>query len=299
VLAKFVRKIRRADPDVIHAWNFDMLLAARVAAVGRRKLKIVFSLQDTTPWMVRPHLMSVQRWVYRGTDLFFVTSQGFERLFLRKFGLISEKKPVVFVPNVPLERQFRDFIPRDADESLVVGYVGLLRAEEGLRALVDAAAEAQGAGVDVRVLFAGKGLLEEVVGEAASRFSFVEYLGPYRHDDDIREIYQKVDLLYGVYDRSYDKEIHLAYRFCEAVNCRKPIIVAEGTHMCAETQRYGVGLCVPLGDVVRLAEELVTLYKSRERRVEIAENCEMARREFVFEHYEERICHAYQELWEV
>jgi glycosyltransferase involved in cell wall biosynthesis len=298
VLAKFVRKIRRIKPDVIHAWNFDMLLAARVAAVGRRKVKIVFSLQDTTPWMVRPQLMSVQRWTYQGTDLFFVTSQGFESQFLRKFGLISDKKPVVFVPNVPLEEQFHDFIPRDSDESLVVGYVGLLRAEEGLRSLVDAAAEAQRAGVDVRVLFAGKGPMEDYVEEAAGNQVFVEYLGPYRHDEEIREIYRKVDILYGVYDQSYDKKIHLAYRFCEAVNCRMPIIVAEDTHMCEEAQCYGVGLCVPLGDVDRLAEELVKLSRSKEQRSEFARNCEKARSEFVFERYEERICRAYAELVE-
>lgn len=298
VLMKFVKKIRAINPDVIHAWNFDMLLAARVATLGRKGNKVVFSLQDTTQWMVAMKFRNIQRWAYRGTNLLFVTSQGFEDQFLRKFCLIGDKDPVVFVPNVPLDGQFRDFVPRTASESLTIGYIGLLRGEEGLRGLVDAASKAREEGVDVRVLFAGKGPLEDYVKDAAERYAFVDFLGPYRHDQEIREIYGKVDLLYGVYDRSYDKQIHLAYRFCEAVNCRMPIIVAEGTHMGEEVQRYGVGLCVPLGDVGRLAEELAKLCKSKERRAEIARNCEKARREFVFEHYEEWICRAYADLLE-
>ena len=140
--------------------------------------------------------------------------------------------------------------------------------------------------------------MEDFVKDASKACSFVDYLGPYRHDEEIREIYGKVDLLYGVYDQSYDKQIHLAYRFCEAVNCRMPIIVAEGTHMCEEAGRYGVGVSVGLGDVKDLTEKLAKLCRSKERRSEIARNCEEARSEFVFEHFEERICRAYADLLE-
>lgn len=298
VLGMFVRRLRAMKPDVIQASNFDMLLAARIATLGRPRTKIVFILQDTTPWMVQARFRWFQRCLYRATDLIFVSSLGFRDQFLQKFRLVEASKPVLFVPNVTLDERFRDFVPRDAEESLTIGCVGLLRGEEGLRALVDAAARARKAGADVRVLFAGKGPMESYVKHCQKNLKFVNYLGSYRHEEEIREIYGKVDLLYGVYDRSYDKKIHLAYRFCEAVNCRMPIIVAEGTHMCAEAQRYGVGLCVPLGDVGRLAEELVKLCESKETRAKIAENCDKARSEFVFEHYEERICQAYQELWE-
>lgn len=275
----------------------DTAAAARIATLGRPETKIVFILQDTAPWMLRRRYRRIQQCLYRATDLIFVSSLGFKDQLLCKFGLVESGKPIVFVPNVTFDSQFRNFAPRAAGDSLTVGYVGLLRGKEGLEALVEAVAKARQKGADIRVLFAGKGPSEDFVKEVAERFEFAEYLGPYRHNEEIREIYGKVDVLYGVYDRSYDKKIHLAYRFCEAVNCRMPIIVAEDTHMCEEAQRYGVGFCVPLGDVDRLAEELVKLCKSREMRSEFARNCERARSEFVFEHYEERICRAYDELW--
>ena len=296
VLIKFVRKIRKLKPDVIQALSFDMLLAARISTIARNGSKIVFNLQDTQPWMVKPSLWWIQRWVYRGTDLFLVTSQGFISGYLRRFSLIDRVKPVVFVPNVPHDRQFGDFVPRAAGDVLTVGYVGLLRSEEGLLTLIRAASKARETGADVRLLFAGMGPMADLVDDAAERYQFVDSLGPYQYDQEICEIYGKVDVLYGVYDRSYDKKIHLAYRFCEAINCRIPILVGEGTHMCEEVKRLKVGLCVALGNEDELAEKLVGLYRSKEMRADIARNCEIARSKFVFEYYEEQINCAFDAL---
>lgn len=297
VMTKFIRRIWTLKPDVIQALSFDMLLAARISTTAGFRPKIVFNLQDTQPWMVRRSLWWIQRWVYRGTDLFLVTSQGFISEYLRKFNLIGHVKPVVFVPNVPNERQFGDFVPRAASEVLTVGYVGLLRGEEGLRTLIRAVSKARETGADVRLLFAGMGPMKDLADYAAERYQFVDSLGPYQYDQEICEIYGKVDILYGIYDRSYDKKIHLAYRFCEAINCRIPIIVGEGTHMCEEVKRLKVGLCVALGDEDGLAEKLVVLCRSKERRANIARNCEIVRSKFVYEYYEERINCAFDVLF--
>lgn len=295
----FVKIIRALKPDVIHTWNLEMLLAARIAARSLKHTKVVLTLQDTTEWMLSPIFKVVQRWAYRGADLVFVTSQGFETHFLRRFHLIPDDQEVVFVPNVPPSTQFARFEPRTSGNALTVGYIGNFRGEEGLRTLVEAAKLARAGGANIQVLFAGTGIARGLVEKLAQENAFVDYLGPYRHDNQILDIYGKVDLIYAVYDQSYDKKIHLAYRLCEAVNCRLPIIVAKGTHMAEVVERHGIGVSVEVGDVEGLARELEMLYQSREKRIQIALNCEKARPQFVFEYYQEQICRAYEGLWSV
>ncbi len=295
VLCLFARKIRKLRPDVVQAWNFDMLIAGIFGCLGRKSSKLVFSLQDTSPWMVTAWGKILQRWAYKRVNLIFVTSQGFHHAFLTRFHLVDENQAVVFLPNVPRAETFRDFVPNQVTRSLTVGHIGLLRGEEGMKTLLGGVEKARESGADVRILFAGKGPAECLAKEAAATHDFVEYRGPYRHNEEILSLYASVDALYGIYDRSYDKEIHLAYRFCEAVNCRIPIIVAAGTHMAAEVERLGVGVAVPLGDANALARELTRLCEP-EVRMSIAARCEEAREQFTFEFFEAAMSEAYQGL---
>jgi glycosyltransferase involved in cell wall biosynthesis len=275
-----------------------MLLAARMAARRLRGTRVVFTLQDTRGWMLSPAVKALQRWAYRGADRIFVTSQGFESGFLRRFDLLADGREVVFVPNVPPAGLFADLEPRASGRGLTVGCVGFLRGREGIEMLYQAARRARDAGADVRLLFAGKGSERDMVEELAEDGGFVDYAGPYRYERDIRGIYAQVDALYAIYDWSYDKQIHLAYRLCEAVNCRLPVIVAEGTHMAEVVRRHDVGVSVRLGDVEGLAQALAALSASPARRREIAANCRRVRPRFTFEYYEERIMEAYDTLWD-
>lgn len=297
VLAKLARRIKAAKPHVVHAWNFDMLLAARAGTVGMREARIVFTLQDTTGWMVSPLWRPIQRWAYAGADVVFVTSQGFEHEFLRKFQLIESGKRVEFVPNVPTAQEFANFKPRSVGPELNVGCIGLLRGREGLETLVEATRFARDRGAKVSLLFAGKGPEQSFVERMAQQYPFVAFLGPYSHDRDIRDIYARVDVLYAIYDRSYDKRIHLAYRLCEAINCGLPIIVARDTHMEEVVRAYDVGVAAEIGNVEELTARLVELWSSSDMRRRFTENCEKARPEFVFEKYEGAIREAYDRLW--
>jgi glycosyltransferase involved in cell wall biosynthesis len=288
--------IKVLRPDVIHAWNFEMALAARLATIRLKNTKIVFSLQDTTEWMQPPLVKAIQRWVYRGVEQIFVTSLGFETQFLRRFRLIEDEQAVAYVPNVPPSAQFAHFEPRISGPELTVGYIGTFRGEKGIRTLVEAAALARDNGANVRVLFAGKGIAGEIIERFAEESKFVDYLGPYHHEQ-ISNIYNQVDIIYALYDQSYDKKIHLAYRLCEAVNCRLPIIVAKGSHMADIVERHNIGVVVDIGDVKGLARELKCLHQSQEKRNRISQNCEKILSQFVFEHYQWEIYRTYEELW--
>lgn len=289
----FARGIRQRAPQIVHAWNFEMLLAAVLAKRRLPELAIVYTLQDTTPWMVRPATFAFQRWAHRHVDAWFVTSRGFETGLLRPYRLVDEEVAVSYVPNSPPAHLFADFAPRLPQEEMVIGCIGTLRGEEGLRTLVEAVARARHAGENIRVLFAGSGISQSLVEQFAREHAFVEYFGPYQYERDILNIYARIDVFYAVYDRSHDKRIHLAYRLCEAVCCGLPIIVAEGTHMAKVAEGHGVGGAVPIGDVGLLKKQLITWSRDPAQRRAIMQNASSAQPSFTFNSYAETIKDAY------
>lgn len=298
IIFLFSRKVKKIDPEIIHAWNLDMLIIAWLAAVtARKKIKIIYSLQDTTEYMLKGLMVTLQKKIYRKVDYFFVTSQQFESHFLRKFKLISPQQKVVFVPNVPLAAQYNDFVPRQVGFGLTIGYFGFFRGRKALDVLIQTVQRLRNDGKEVQVHFAGIGKEVSYVETLALENDFVRFSGPFQ-PEDIGRLYSQVDIIYAVYDESYDKKIHLAYRLCESINCGLPIIVAKETYMSHIVEKYDVGISVTFGHVEELYKKLSEFAEQESRRLEITANCTRAVQDFVFEKYHDRILAAYQELSE-
>lgn len=292
----FAKRIRQCSPDIVHAWNFEMLLAALWAKRRMPELQIVFTLQDTTQWMVSRVFHPLQRWAYKNVDLFFVTSRGFEEGLLRKFHLIPPSRMISFVPNAPPASFFLNLEPCVPRKQLVIGCVGTLRGKEGLSTLVQAVGRVRLRGEDVKIIFAGSGIEQALVEKFSEEHEYVEYLGSYDYEKEILGIYSQIDVFYAIYDCSYDKTIHLAYRYCEAVSCRRPIVVASNTHMAKMVKTHQVGESVTVGNVQELEDVLFRLVSSPERCAELSSNCVNAIPECVFETYEDAILEGYSAL---
>jgi glycosyltransferase involved in cell wall biosynthesis len=291
----FVRKILQIKPDVIHAWNLEMLITARLAKHFLPRTRIIFTLQDTTEWMLRPLVQRVQRWAYKDIDILMVTSPGFESQFLRRFSLIPSSREVVFIPNAPLQRTFKGFQCRAPTNELVVGYIGAFKGGVGITSLVQAACIARESGANVKVLFAGIGLDRPLVEAYSEQFDFVTYLGPYRHEQ-ISDIYRRVDVLYGVYNQTFDKQIHMPYRLSEGICFGLPLIVAEKTLVSEIVEDAGIGLSVRLGDTQQLADALIHLCRHPENRSRMRENCALVRKRHTFESYTDSILTVYSRV---
>jgi glycosyltransferase involved in cell wall biosynthesis len=286
------RVVLRSRPDVIHAWNFDMFLCAVVASIlSLRRIRVMAMLQDTSEWMLKWWAKPVQKVMYALVDEIFVTSQGFTDCMLRKFGLVDPGRLVRYLPNVPSENRFSCFEPKIWSGSLTVGYIGMIRGKEGVDTLVEAVDIARQRGCCVRALFAGRGILSPHAEELSRRTEAVDFAGVYDHSE-IEKIYAQVDVIYGMYDRSYDKKIHLAYRFCEAMNCGIPIVCAEGSYMGKLVAEDRTGFAVPLGDATALADLFCSLFNKPEllQRASLAMSAH--REEYRFESYQEMVIDA-------
>ncbi|MBT3191566.1 MAG: glycosyltransferase [Verrucomicrobia bacterium] len=292
----FSRQAVRLKPDIIHAWNLEMLIAARLAQVFLPRAKLGYTLQDTAAWMMTGPMIALQRRLYRRVALTFVTSRGFESEFLRKFGLVPEEANIVHIPNAPTRESFIGFSARAHVRSMTIGYIGAFKGALGIETLVAAAREARIRGAEIGVLFAGIGLERLRVERLAAETDFVSYAGEFKHND-IPALYGQVDALYAVYDNSYDKQIHLACRFCEGICFGIPVIVGEETHMAELTRTLGVGASVQLGNVSALTDLLVEWSVTPGLRRTMVEQCAAARGDYTFESYASRINDAYARLW--
>ena len=239
-----------------------MLICATLASLlSFRRIKVIAVLQDTSGWMLKRWAIPLQRLIYGLSEEVIVTSEGFADQLLRKFNVIESGREIHYLPNVPSVEVFAGFSPRAWSGTLTVGVIGMIRGDSGLRTLVEAVRLAREDGCDVRILFAGKCLNQQFLDEMVKANSFVEYIGPYDHAD-IKNIYQKIDVIYGIYDQSYDKTINLSYRFCEAMVCGIPIICSSDSHMGKLAKEEKTGFVLPLGDAEAMIELLVRIHRN-------------------------------------
>ena len=230
-------------PDVVHAVNFDMLLGGWLLSVGRPHRTLVYDLLDTQESLRRWPIVLLQAECMRRVDRIYTTSPQFVSGFLRPLRLIRPGDHPVVIPNAPWAATF-DGITSRRHGSFVVGYIGSFRSDPAITWLCEAVADVRRSGLDVDLLFAGTGDARPLVEEMARRYPFVHHEGAYDYATEIRSLYERVDLVFAVYDVSWDKRTHLACRLSDAIAAGRPIVAAAGTYMGELVNEHQLGYVV-------------------------------------------------------
>ncbi|MFH1897593.1 MAG: hypothetical protein ABH886_05060 [Candidatus Desantisbacteria bacterium] len=298
---KFLRSVGnfvfQQKPEIIHAVHLDMLIIAYVVRLLLGgKLKIVYDIEDTTEFMIAVPMRKLQRFLCKRVDLIFVTSMRYLTHFLIKFKILDDDYKVMYVPNCPHRKQFSK-LRKENHSGFVLGYFGAYREENILQNIITSISLLRKEDYDIKILFAGSGKAQFLVEQFASRYEWVENYGPYDYWDDIVGLYGRVDLILAMYDpREYNKKIHMACRFSEAVVSGLPLLVSKETYMAELVEQYNLGwsvngfnekeLYLTLRDIVISCN---TMYKSIFNAKEIY-------KEHCFESYEEDILRRYNAL---
>jgi glycosyltransferase involved in cell wall biosynthesis len=278
------RILQELRPFVVQSSAVDFLLVAMltVDAPGG----FVFCLQDTRDWMRWWWSRPLMRSILKRTCMVTVTSPRFESQFLRRYRLISNDHAVMCLPNTVSSSLFSAYRRREVTSELVIGYIGTFRGADAIRALVGGIAEARQAGVTVSGLFAGTGKELPLVRELCAAVDHLVYWGPFDQSRDLRRLYEKVDVIYAIYDDTEDKHIHWACRLGEAVFARLPIIVMSGTFMAEMVAEYGIGFDAPLGDAGAIRDVIIKLSGNKALSDMIARRCAQVSDRFSFATYE-------------
>ncbi|MEH7475761.1 glycosyltransferase, partial [Priestia megaterium] len=103
---------------------------------------------------------------------------------------------------------------------------------------------------------------------------FITMTGPYNYNEDILNIYSKLDIVYSVYDTSFENvKLALPNKLYEAIVCELPMIVAKNTQLEKFVLDYKIGYSVDDQEV----EDLENLLKSiRENPMGLEENSQIS-----------------------
>lgn len=106
------------------------------------------------------------------------------------------KEKLFELPNVPDLSAFKGFERKTTGE-FTIGFIGAIRYLSQMKLLIDASEKA-----GVKVFFAGGGSVEEEewLYRNTQDKSWIEILGKYNYNRDIKTLYSKADAIYSVYD---------------------------------------------------------------------------------------------------
>ncbi len=249
VLKRLVKHRLRAQGYVMTS-TFDLLfVAVSLRVLGdfsiRHQVRDLHKLQLGNGAISRLFRF-VERLLMGYVDKLIVSSQGFLDGYYNDIysgdSLLLEN-----VPPVDIWENFEKK-PFDKDE-IVIGFIGILRYKKSLFALIDAVETLRSKKKNIRVLFAGGAMgndLEELESRISLKDGFI-FSGPYQYSRDIKKLYARVDLIYAVYDE-YDLNCKIAMpnKFYESLLTGYPILVAANTFVGSQVQALGIGRTISL-----------------------------------------------------
>jgi len=188
----------------------------------------------------------VERLLMRSVDKLIVSSQG----FLDGYYSHIYSGDSILLENVPPVDIWKTFKKKNFSRNeLVIGFIGIIRYKKSLFALIDAVEKLRLEGKNVRVLFAGGSMGDDLV-DLQSKITISDgftFSGPYQYSRDIKDLYGQIDLIYAVYDEhDLNCKIAMPNKFYEAILTGYPILVAANTFVGDQVESLGIGRAICL-----------------------------------------------------
>lgn len=282
VIREIISIAKRLEPDVLYLSKTDILFAAVLyKKITKKSVRLVYEVSDLHTLMVDEQkkiykklisklIKKTEKSLCKSIELLIVTSEFFYNQFYQSF--VSEDK-VVFMPNTPDPFVFDGF-HRKSNDKFTVGFIGAIRYAEQLEMLIDASIEA-----NINVLIAGAGKDYLRIKEYAENYENIEVYGEYKYDEEIKELYERVDCIYSVYDAELTNvQIALPNRLYEAAFTSTPIIASKNTYLGDIVEKYDIGKTIlfnsktELIKVVSLLKEDPNYLKSIEEKSQLFMN---------------------------
>jgi len=265
--------LKKENPYFIFAFGLDMLIMA--LNCGFKNKKIIYEIADLHETIINDSkniikkiikfiLTSIEKKACKHVDILSLTSEKYYDVYFSRF---VDKAKVVYMPNIPDLKYFKDY-KKNNHKDFTVGFIGLVRFNKQMKLLIKASEK-----TDIKVLFAGDAEDDEIK-HMSQNSKNVEYYGRYNYNKEIANLYSKCDCIYSVYDISYNNvKYALPNKLYEAIYCELPILVSDGTYLSELVEKLGVGVKVDSTSLEDLIYKIELLNKNKKMYNEIVENC--------------------------
>ncbi|MFO7568525.1 MAG: glycosyltransferase [Smithellaceae bacterium] len=241
------RLLRRARGAKKVYVNYLDVLGVASLALWKKDVAFIYSVADLSPvqygrrrWL-NATVARAEKWLIRKVRYLILTSPFFwseyySKIYSGRWHLIE---------NLPEAKVWENFRRRERRGDCVIGYIGWIRECRPVACLFEAVAQLRAENYDVSVFFAGFGPEEAEVKALAKGRNDILFYGPYAYEQDIANLYGRVDMVFAVYDATVaNSQILMPHRFYEAVICGLPILAARGTKLAERVDALGVGYTV-------------------------------------------------------
>jgi len=248
VFLRSIGVIRRRikDADAVYAFGLDMLLLGWLASLFLNK-PLVLEIGDiravqTADGIEGRLFRGLDKWLVRRAALVVFTAEDFYRCYYRDWlGLRLNHRVIENKIDFPVTRTGPE--PPDDNDTLVIGYFGVLRCEWSVRAL---AALADAYPERLRIKVAGFSLLPVALLDDLDRRANVSVQGPYRSPQDLPALYDSVDMIWASYAPIAVDDWNLRWartnRFYEACAFARPLVARWGSNDGKWVTDYDIGL---------------------------------------------------------
>lgn len=267
-LYKSLIKLIKIKPDIIHVGLIDMLFIATIyKTLFNNKAKIIYEIGDLPKFIInkysgvkeilRKSFIYLEKKLTKKISLLILTSPYFWDEYYKNF---VEKEKYLYIANAPSKELFGQFKKKNLSGRIVIGYVGFVRYKKQILNLIDGVRKYKDA---FEIYIAGEGPdakeIRQYIIDTDSE-DFVTMTGPYNYSEDILDIYSKLDLVYSVYDTSFENvKLALPNKLYEALVCELPMIVAKNTQLEKFVLDHKIGYSVDDQDVKDLESLLESI----------------------------------------
>lgn len=278
--------IYREKPEILYIDGVDMLVIGATYKLLHKSKKIIYEVSDIPGGRFKKYLIIswlinfLHKMYLKVVDLLVLTSPFFQEEYNQYFP--SEK--IIVMENLPEKRIFQNFEP-EKHHKLIIGFIGSVRYPQQLINLFEACKDLADR---VQIIIAGKGPDYSYIKEVIKKYPNVIMTGPFDHEKEIVSIYNKIDIVYGVYDTSiFNVRKAIPNKLYEAIVCGLPIIVAKNTALAEKVIKYKAGFVVSDKNSEDI-RKIITQILSNPNILEIyKKNSEQIRENFYFEKLED------------
>jgi succinoglycan biosynthesis protein ExoL len=257
--------------DVLWCWGHDAAFVGSVAALLRRRTKVIWDISDVSSLLLGDSLLArflrcVERSLINRASGVFLTSL---RFYTEYFRYIVDTTPVFVIENKWGDAPRVPSLFSCTGERIRIVYAGLFRTAK----VVDLVRSVCSVFSD-SVVFDFVGRADDsdtrVALEGALTLENVRYRGPYKHTD-VADVYQGASLVWGMVDpdHSINEVWLLPNRLYDSIATGVPIIGTKGTATGDYIEESGIGYSVLL-DHDEVCACLARILANREALSELA-----------------------------
>jgi glycosyltransferase involved in cell wall biosynthesis len=281
--------------DIAHAINFDSVIPVVIAAKLKRK-PVIYEIFDTyedlivVPRTLRNFLVSVDKIFLRAAKAVIIVDDS----RIEEFAGIPNNK-VIVIYNSPPDLLKDLTVPNSKVNSVFyMIYAGTLNRNRLLDTVIRAVISIDG----VKLIVAGYGeVVKEIKNWAVQMPEKIQFVGKISYTE-VLERTVRADLLFSFYNPDIPLVKYASSnKLFEAMMCRKPILVGDGTSMADIVERENCGLVVDCNSIDEIRDAIVKLKDNPELCRQLGENGRKAyEQRFSWEIMQKKLISLYDEL---